>query len=106
MAENSEEKKKRGEGRPFKKGASGNPGGRPKKPEWLKTAFSKMQPDTVAAINDVLLHGLHRDKLAAAKLVLEYTIGKPTQAVDLSADINCLGAVKIAFEGELDDWSK
>ena len=43
MAENSEKTakpKKRGRGRPFKKGQSGNAGGRPKLPEELKQALT------------------------------------------------------------------
>ena len=69
----------------FKKGVSGNKGGRPKLPEELKEAFRAAAPDAlrvlVGIINDEKAR--HADRIRAAEVVLDRGYGKPVQAVDL-----------------------
>lgn len=71
----------------FKKGVSGNNGGRPKLPEELKEAFKAAAPDAlrvlVGIINDETAR--HSDRIRAAEVVLDRGYGKPVQAVDLDA---------------------
>lgn len=66
-------------GKPFKKGQSGNPGGKPK---WLKAARESLQALTPLArktLRAVMKNGADKDKVAAAKTVLEFTVPKPKQ---------------------------
>jgi len=77
--------KKRGPGRPFKKGQSGNPSGRPKNEigEYIRS-----QDGVAQEIADFLL-GIMRDKnasegarIAAAKELSDRGWGKPTQQIE------------------------
>lgn len=86
MAANSggTEKKKRGPGRPFEKGKSGNPNGRPKMPEETKEILKAAAPEAAA-----LLVELMRDETQPAKIrkgcaesLLDRVYGKPTQPID------------------------
>jgi len=114
MAENSKQTAKtakkstqRGKGKPFAKGQSGNPGGRPKVPEDIRQAFREASPQAcetlVKIINDPAAKD--SDKIRAAETILDRAYGKPVQAVDLDADIASV-PVEITFKGNLDDWSK
>lgn len=76
---------KRVVGRPFKKGQSGNPTGRPK---GKRTLIKKLTEDGESLIQklvdaafrrDEFIRIAHRDQLAAVKLLMEYLWGKPTQ---------------------------
>lgn len=63
----------------FKPGKSGNPGGKPK---WLKAARESLQSLTPLArktLRQVMKNGADKDKVAAAKTVLEFTVPKPRQ---------------------------
>lgn len=63
----------------FKPGQSGNPGG---KPAWLKKVRQSLQGLTPLArktLRDVMKAGADKDRVAAAKTVLEYTVPKPRQ---------------------------
>lgn len=91
----------------FKKGSSGNPGGRPKKPDWFKKDIETLSPKALKALGDIV--GSEKSKpsdiIQASKIILEYGIGKPTQVIDV--DANVTESVKtIEFKGVLDDWSK
>lgn len=71
---------------PFKKGQSGNPGGRPKKDSEL-TELAREH--TVAAI-DKLAYWLRSDdaraSVSAAQALLDRGWGKPRQAIEASID--------------------
>ncbi len=75
----------RGAGRPFAKGQSGNPGGRPRIPEELK---SRAQAYSVEALDT--LHALMRDpeqsgsvRVSAAVAIMDRGYGKSTVTVDM-----------------------
>lgn len=67
-------------GRPFKKGQSGNPGGGPK---WLKGVRESLKGLTPLARKTLreVMKGSEKDgdRVAAARVVLEYTVPKPKQ---------------------------
>lgn len=72
-------------GRQFKSGESGNPGGRPKKPEWLKGKGE----DALKVCYEIMQNAEEKstDRLAAAKIIIEHDLGKPMQQVDMTADL-------------------
>ena len=88
-------------GRPFPKGRSGNPHGRPKlaKPlrERMRQWVTSKGLDTLIQIAE---DPTHKDQLAALKLLLEHAIGKPPQQVQLDGgDIQVEVAVqRLALE--------
>lgn len=97
-----EKRERTGDGR-WAKGKSGNPGGRPKKPELLKTAGPQALETLVKMMNDEKI----QDKLRAdiCKWIAEMEYGKPKQAVDMDAEVSG-GTVSVCFEGELAEWAK
>jgi len=72
--------KKQPRGRPFKKGVSGNPGGRPKRTQEevdLMEACKEKTPEALAVIVDIMQNGSNdRVKLQAAVFILERAWGK------------------------------
>ena len=75
----------RGNGRPFTKGRSGNPGGRPKLPAELREraqAYSVEALDTLRALMaDVSQPGSVR--VASASAILDRGYGRPTVSVEM-----------------------
>ena len=79
-AENS----KKPRGKPFPKGKTGNPGGRPKLPEDVKHVRELARQYTrqaVAALVDVMGEGSGPARVAAANALLDRGWGKPEQAI-------------------------
>ena len=99
-------KSKKVPGKPFQKGQSGNPGGRPKVPEELREAFRANSQDACDALCKILKDPAAKDsdKIRAAEIILDRGYGKPTQAVDLEAAVTA--PLTISFEGILDEWAK
>ena len=68
----------------FQKGKSGNPGGRPRKAIGDLSAearrYAKMALDTLV---EILQQGEERNRLVAAKELLDRGYGRPIQAVDM-----------------------
>ena len=87
MAGNSTEssgKKRRGPGRPFQPGQSGNPNGRPKMPEDVRKKLKAATPEAVQLLIDVMKNEDEKTALRmdAAKTIIERVYGKPTQPID------------------------
>lgn len=110
MAENSSGTAKRGPGRPFPKGVSGNPGGRPKMSPELQEAFSKRNfksLEVLSKVQDDFLRGSYVDEegrehlapkaadaIKASEVQLAYALGKPRESVELMGEDG--GPVSIA----------
>lgn len=67
-------------GRPFKKGQSGNPGGRPKAAVDVRELARAHAPDAIKALVEALKDP--KTKVAAATAILDRGYGKPVQAVE------------------------
>ena len=90
MAANSGKTARRGAGRQFKPGQSGNPSGRPKRTQEQKDALEelkKLTPAAVQAVNEILRDqdAPESARLRAAEIVFDRTYGKPEARV--SADV-------------------
>ena len=87
MAESSgesSEKKRRGPGRPFKPGQSGNPGGRPKISDDVREMLKAATPKAVRLLVSVMDDDGQKTALRmdAAKTIIERVYGKPLQPID------------------------
>lgn len=105
MAANSEKTaKKRGPGRPFQPGQSGNPKGRPPLPPDARAWATKDMGD---------LHEMSDDENVPVKVradikrwMVEMVYGKAAQAVDVDGKMENVGTTTVKFEGVLDEWSQ
>ena len=87
----------------FKKGFSGNPGGRPKKPVELEQ-YAKDAPAKLRAIADDPATPV-KIKADIEKFFYEAVYGKAPQALDIEGKMENTGTQVIQFEGVLDEWS-
>jgi hypothetical protein len=75
-------------GKPFQKGISGNPGGRPKKTQEefdLIAACKAKTPDALGVVEKIMLTGeTEKNRLSAAQIIIERAYGKPKQEVEAS----------------------
>lgn len=71
--------KRRGRGRPFQKGQSGNPSGRPADYGQFRALCRSKSPQAVAAL-EAALDRSDASSVAAARVLLEYGWGKPQAA--------------------------
>jgi hypothetical protein len=90
-AQNSEITAKRGFGRPFAKGQSGNPGGRPNKLHFSKLCEGILKSrDGKEMLREVMTDILKKKGMAAVLLMREMaerTEGKVTQPVEMSGEL-------------------
>ena len=68
----------------FIKGQSGNPTGRPKQDNELKKLAKAKTHDAFNTLVKLMADEEASTRLGAAKIILEYGWGRPTQAVELS----------------------
>lgn len=103
MAESSgdEPKKRKAGGRPFKKGQSGNPGGKPKA---LREVIALARSHTVLSINTLAEIAAKGDseqaRLGAANALLDRAWGKPKDTVALEGEGG--GPLQIVIRRESD----
>lgn len=88
----------------FKKGQSGNPGGRPKKPVELEE-YAKNAPKKLRAIADDPETPV-KIKADIEKFFFEAVYGKAPQALDIDGRMENNGTQTIKFEGVLEEWSE
>ena len=81
-------------GRPFEKGQSGNPGGRPKVVAEVRELARQRAPEAIAALVQIMTEGKSEAaRVAAATALLDRGWGKPTQPI---AGDDEAGPVRIA----------
>jgi hypothetical protein len=71
-------------GRPFQKGQSGNPGGKPRKTAAIEALAQQHADKAIAALVEAL-DG--KDRVQAAGLLLAYAYGKPRQQIEHSGEM-------------------
>ena len=88
----------------FKKGKSGNPGGRPKVPDTVKKMLKSAAPDAVRLLIETISNegAAMNHRLDAAKEILNRVYGKAAQPIDGELDTT----LKIVLEGDLKDYAK
>jgi hypothetical protein len=79
-------KAKRPPGRPFVKGQSGNPGGRPKMPEELKEAMRGLADKAIRVLSEAMDDDDRRVRVMAANAVLDRAYGKPAQTLNAKVE--------------------
>jgi hypothetical protein len=65
-------------------GTSGNPGGRPKPPDGLRTRLAELSPRAVDCLAELLDSGDERVRLEAARTILDRHLGRPAIQADIS----------------------
>lgn len=84
----------------FKKGVSGNPGGRPKGNPKVKEILRAASEDAAKKLVELLSCGLEKVELLAAQEILNRTEGKPlqTQDVAIHGSVNVRDQVRNIFK--------
>lgn len=104
MAENSKETAKKPRGKPFPKGVSGNPGGRPPMPEELKITAQGFCPEVLQTWVTIMRNPDARDsdRIKAGENIMDRAYGKAPQHIDASME----GGIKITLDPTLKEWGQ
>jgi hypothetical protein len=89
-------------GRPFQKGRSGNPGGRPKVEGEIRALAQQHGPAALKRLVQLMGSKNERAAIAAAQAVLDRAYGKPPQAIDLGGDENRPARLVITYLSQAD----
>jgi hypothetical protein len=104
MATARSSKRGRGPGRPFVKGQSGNPGGRPKDVRGIQRLALDMCPEALEKLAELMREAKsERAQAAAAGAILDRGCGKPTQPADGRIDVRWIVRDKPMSE---DEWRR
>ena len=98
--------KKGGSGRPFPKGRSGNPGGRPKTREASELIRAMFKENGEKVIKNLYALCNGKDKrlrLAAITAVLDRVLGRPLQAIEHSGGLDIHSLSKEERQARIDE---
>lgn len=86
MAESSERTaKRRGKGRPFQPGQSGNPGGRPREESHVRELARQRTEEAIATLTAIMQSGeTESARVRAAEALLDRGWGRPLQGVEVA----------------------
>jgi hypothetical protein len=84
----------------FKKGESGNPGGRPKLPADIREAFKARAPEALEVLTRCLQSDDDRVAMMAAQAILDRGYGKPIQAIDANINEGAVRYVEVPRKAE------
>lgn len=91
-----------GPGRPFQKGQSGNPTGRPKRDREIEELARQHTPAAIAALVAALND---KDRVQAAALLLAYGFGKPRVPIEHSGEMTHRYVIRAPSPVEsAEDW--
>ncbi len=99
----SSEKTAKPRGKPFPKGQSGNPGGRPKTDPEVKALLKGATPAAAQLLIQLMEDPDNRPELrkACAESILDRVYGKATQPIDGALD----ATVQLLLSGELKEYA-
>lgn len=90
-------------GRPFPKGTSGNPGGRPKGISMSKVLTDELSVDEAREVIRAVLRLAKAGDMKAAALLWDRTDGKPAQTVEHSGPDGSALKIALKWEPNADD---
>lgn len=93
----------------FKKGVSGNPGGKRPIPEDVKKALEELVPDAIDRLKEIVQDRENvpaATAVKAAEAVLDRVYGKPVQSTELDIGAKDNNKMEVVFSSDLEKWSK
>lgn len=99
----AENREKTVTGRPFQKGVSGNPGGRPKVNPEVREIMNAASPKAAQTLVELLDSEKEMMRFYAAQEILNRTQGKPIQAqeINVSGNLDVRGQVRALLQERL-----
>lgn len=96
----TENRERTATGRPFQKGVSGNPGGRPKVNPEVKEIMNAASPKAAQVLVELLDSEKEMMRYYAAQEILNRTQGKPIQAqeINLNGNLDVRGQVRALLQ--------